>query len=68
MRRDLQLLVKTAGASACPQWLWAACGGLLLFALLFCFMGVYGMYLGRMYDELKHRPLYIVAETLNDDR
>jgi hypothetical protein len=28
---------------------------------------VYGMYLGRMYDELKHRPLYIVAEELNTD-
>ncbi len=53
--------------SACPQWLWAVAGGVLLFALLFCFLGVYGMYLGRMYDELKNRPLYIVAETLNGD-
>ena len=53
--------------SACPQWLWAVAGGLLLFALLFAFMGIYGMYLGRMYDELKNRPLYIVAEELNTD-
>ena len=53
--------------SACPQWLWAAAGGTLLFALLFGFMGIYGMYLGRMYDELKDRPLYIVAETINAD-
>ena len=53
--------------SACPQWLWAAVGGLLLFALLFAFMGVYGMYIGRMYDELKDRPLYILAEELNTE-
>ena len=53
---------------ACPQWLWAVDGGLLLFALLFAFMGIYGMYIGRMYDELKKRPLYIVAEELNTDK
>jgi dolichol-phosphate mannosyltransferase len=40
---------------------------MLLMALLFCFVGIQGMYLGRMYDELKDRPLYIVAETLNAD-
>lgn len=53
--------------TACPQWIWAAVGGTLLFALLFCFVGIQGMYLGRMYDELKDRPLYIVAETLNTE-
>ena len=53
--------------TACPQWLWAVVGGTLLFALLFGFVGIQGMYLGRMYDELKDRPLYIVAETLNTD-
>lgn len=53
--------------SACPQWLWAVVSFLLLFALAFCCMGVQGMYLGRMYDELKDRPLYIVAEVLEKD-
>jgi dolichol-phosphate mannosyltransferase len=53
--------------AACPQWLWAVVGSMLLFALLFVFVGIQGMYLGRMYDELKDRPLYIVAETLNTD-
>ena len=28
------------------------------------FLGVLGEYLGRIYDEVKRRPLYIVAETL----
>lgn len=53
--------------SACPQWLWLAVGFSILLAVLFGFQGVQGMYLGRMYDELKDRPLYIVAESLNTD-
>ena len=64
----IAMIVLTAIFGAgCPQWLWAVAGGLLLFALAFVFMGIQGMYLGRMYDELKDRPLYIVAETLNTD-
>ena len=64
----IAMIVLTAiFGGACPQWLWAVVLGLLLSALILCFMGVQGMYLGRMYDELKNRPLYIVAESLNTD-
>lgn len=31
-------------------------------------MSLQGMYMNRMYDELKDRPLYIVAEELNMDK
>jgi dolichol-phosphate mannosyltransferase len=31
----------------------------------FVFLGIQGAYMNRMYDELKNRPLYIVAEELN---
>jgi len=33
-----------------------------LAGLILTFMGVLGEYIGRIYDEAKGRPLYIVAE------
>lgn len=43
-----------------------------LFAALFLFisiillsLGIMGLYVGRIYDETKNRPLYIVGETVN---
>lgn len=44
----------------------------ILFALLFLFvavmfisLGIFGMYLGRIYDEAKARPIYIIQEKIN---
>jgi len=54
------------GVSVAP-WLWAVDGIVLLQGLTLCCMGLQGMYLGRMYDEMKGRPLYIVAERINID-
>ena len=48
-----------------PAWLWALCGLVALNGITLLFMSMQGMYLNRMYDELKDRPLYIVAEELN---
>lgn len=35
--------------------------------MLFLFMGIIGEYIGRIYDEAKARPLYIVDKTVNMD-
>lgn len=44
----------------------------VLFALVFCFigalfvsLGIFGLYLGRIYDEAKARPIYIIDEKIN---
>lgn len=58
-------LIVCACTCGVEPWLWAADGIVLLQGLMLCFMGLQGMYFGRMYDELKGRPLYIVAERIN---
>ncbi len=40
---------------------------LVLFAVQFVILGIYGEYIGRIYAEVKRRPLYIVEEELNLD-
>jgi dolichol-phosphate mannosyltransferase len=44
----------------------------MLFALVFCLigmlfvcLGIFGLYLGRIYDEAKGRPIYIIDEKIN---
>jgi len=31
-------------------------------------MGVIGLYLGKVFNEVKQRPLYVIQETLNIDQ
>ncbi len=63
----LLALIIVAIVRGVAGWLWAADGILLVQGLTLFFMGLQGMYLGRMYDELKGRPLYIVSEKYNLD-
>ena len=60
-------LIILAIVSVVAPWFWAVCGIVFLQGLTLFFMGLQGMYLGRMYDELKGRPLYIVSEKHNLD-
>jgi polyisoprenyl-phosphate glycosyltransferase len=41
---------------------------LFLFGMLFFLMGIIGIYLGRIYDEVKDRPSFIVAERIGFDQ
>ncbi|MBD7912157.1 MULTISPECIES: glycosyltransferase family 2 protein [Clostridium] len=38
---------------------------LIMFGLIFVFIGVMGQYIGRIFDESKNRPLYIVDNIVN---
>ena len=48
-----------------PGWASTIVVILFLFAIQFIILGVYGEYIGRVYAEVKRRPLYIVDEHLN---
>ncbi len=37
----------------------------LLIGMLFVCLGIFGLYLGRIYDEAKGRPIYIIDEKIN---
>ncbi len=52
----------SVGAAA---WLWALCGVCLLQGLVLLCLGIQGAYVGRIFEESKGRPLYVVAEKLN---
>ena len=64
----LALIVLSICGVHYSPWLWALAGLVLLHGVGFLFLGVQGAYMNRMYDELKDRPLYIVAEELNFDK
>lgn len=61
-------LIIIAATIGCAPWLWAVDGLVLINALTLAAIGVQGAYLNRIYDEVRDRPLYIAAETINLNR
>ena len=61
-------LIIIAATIGCAPWLWAVDALVLINALMLAAIGVQGAYLNRIYDEVRGRPLYIAAETINLDR
>ena len=61
-------LIVCAATVGCAPWLWAVCGLVLLNGATMAAMGIQGAYMNRIYDEVKGRPLYILAETLNTEK
>lgn len=64
----IALIIVRCAAGSLPAWLWAVAGLVLINGLTLCCMGLWGLYLGRMYTELKDRPLYLVCEELGAKR
>jgi dolichol-phosphate mannosyltransferase len=42
--------------------------GILSFSILMLFLGIFSQYLGLIYEEVKNRPIYIVAERINHEQ
>lgn len=40
---------------------------LFLFAMTFFFLGVLGLYIGKIFQEVKHRPIFLINEKINFD-
>ena len=47
-----------------PGWTALIIAVLFLGGIQLIFLGVIGEYLGRVYGEVKHRPLYVVKERI----
>ena len=62
----LAVLICACTVGAAPR-LWGLCGVMLLQGIILLCIGIQGAYLGRVFEESKARPLYIVAEELNTD-
>lgn len=56
------IVTKLIGGNTVPGWLSLAITISFLGGMQLVILGVMGIYMGRMYDEVKNRPLYIVRE------
>jgi polyisoprenyl-phosphate glycosyltransferase len=60
----LAIVAKLAGAFVVPGWTSILVVVSFLGGVQLTLMGMLGLYVGRMYEEVKARPIYIVRETI----
>lgn len=60
--------LKLSGAYAVPGWASLLVAVSFLGGAQLVVLGMIGLYVGRIYDEVKRRPLYVVQETFGLDR
>jgi len=61
------IVTKLVGGNTVPGWLSLAITVSFLGGMQLVILGVMGIYMGRMYDEVKNRPLYIVRDLAGVD-
>ena len=54
------LWLKFVSGTSIPGWASMMCAVLFLMSLQFLILGIMGEYIGRIYDEVRHRPLYFI--------
>ena len=58
----VSILIKYLADAAIPGWACAISIPLFFNGLILMMLGIMGEYIGRIYDESKNRPLYIIRE------
>ncbi len=59
------IIAKLCGAVFSDGWASTICIVLLLGGFILVMLGIMGQYIGRIYDEVRARPLYLISETVN---
>lgn len=52
--------------SVVPGWTSVMVSMFFMFGIMFCLFGITGLYIGKIFNEVKDRPLYIVEDCIND--
>jgi len=60
------LAIKAFTDRAIPGWTSVTAAVLLLGGAQLVFLGILGQYVGRMYDDVKQRPLFLIAEDTHE--
>jgi len=61
------VVLKLSGVATLPGWASLLSLSLLAFGIQLSFLGVVALYVGRIYRETKHRPLYSIRSSTNID-
>lgn len=61
----LALILKILGKVILSGWTSLMIGMLLLFSTMFLFLGIIGLYIGKIFEEIKKRPTYLIDEKIN---
>jgi polyisoprenyl-phosphate glycosyltransferase len=61
------LAIRVFTDRAIPGWTSVTAAVLLLGGAQLVFLGILGQYVGRMYDDVKQRPLFLIAEDTESD-
>ena len=60
--------LRLSGWAAVPGWMSGVASTYLMGGMVICAIGVVGIYVGKVFDEVKGRPLYLVAEIIGGQK
>jgi glycosyltransferase involved in cell wall biosynthesis len=58
------IMAKLCGSHAIPGWAFIIAGVFFLGGVQLMLVGILGEYIGRIYEEVRHRPLYLIKDAV----